>query len=143
MQNFFRDLRYGVRMLLKQPGFTLLAVLTLALGIGANTAIFSVVNGVLLKPLPYPDSHQLVRLFETVERGGVKSDRMEVAPANFVDWKSQSQSFSQVAAYGLTGTVLNSSGNAERLEGALVTSDFFATLGTLPLRGRAFTVEDE
>ncbi len=143
MQSIIQDLRYSGRMLLKQPAFTLIALLTVALGLGANTAIFSVVNGVLLRGLPYPDSQQLVRLFETVEREGVASDRMEVAPANFIDWQSQSQSFSAMSAYGLTGVALSEGGEAQRLEGALVTSSFFETLGVAPLRGRAFTPEDE
>ncbi|MEP7271438.1 MAG: ABC transporter permease [Acidobacteriota bacterium] len=143
MQTLWQDLRYAVRLRSKQPEFTLLAVMTLALGIGANTAIFSVVNGVLIKPLPYPQSQQLVRLFESVDRSGVASDRMEVAPANFLDWQSQAQSFSSMAAYGLTGTVLNANNEAKRLDGALVTADFFATLGVGPLLGRAFTTQDE
>ena len=143
MNTLWQDLRYGARMLMKQPSFTLIAVITLALGIGANTAIFSVVKGVLLRPLPYTESQQLVRLFETVERTAMGGDRMEVAPANFLDWRAQTQSFSGLAAYGLTGSVINSGGEAEHLEGALVTADFFSTLGAVPLRGRTFTVADE
>jgi putative ABC transport system permease protein len=143
MQSLWQDLRYGARMLIKNPSFTLIAVLTLALGIGANTAIFSVVKGVLLRPLPYAEPQQLVRLFETVERSAMAGDRMEVAPANFLDWRSQTQSFSGLAAYGLTGSVISEGGEAEHLEGSLVTADFFSTLGAVPLRGRTFTVEDE
>ena len=143
MQALWQDLRYGVRMLLKQPGFTLIAVVTLALGIGANTAIFSIVKGVLLRPLPYAEPQQLVRLFESVERAALASERMEVAPANFLDWRAQTQSFSGLAAYGTTGSVISEGGEAERLEGSLVTADFFATLGVAPLRGRTFAVEDE
>jgi putative ABC transport system permease protein len=143
MSDLWRDLRYGARMLMKNTGFTLIAALTLALGIGANTAIFSVVNSVLLRPLPYADPQQLVRLFETVERTAMAGDRMEVAPANFLDWRAQTQSFSGLAAYGLTGSVISEGGEAERLEGSLVTADFFATLGAVPLRGRIFTAEDE
>ncbi len=143
MQTLWQDLRYGARMLLRQPGFTLIAVLTLALGIGANTAIFSVVKGVLLRPLPYSEPQQLVRVFETIDRTTMSSDRMEVAPANFLDWRAQAQSFSGLAAYGLTGSVISGGGEAERLEGALVTADFFATMGAAPMRGRTFTAEDE
>jgi putative ABC transport system permease protein len=139
----FKDLRFGARMLLKRPGFTLIAVLTLALGIGANTAIFSVVNGVLLRPLPYSEPQDLVRLFETVDRSTMANDRMEVAPANFLDWREQTRSFSGMAAYGLTWSVINGGGEAERLDGALVTANFFATMGLPLARGRAFTAEDE
>jgi len=138
-----QDLRYGARTLMKKPGFTLIAVLTLALGIGANAAIFSVVNGVLLRPLPYSEPQQLVRLFETVDRATMANDRMEVAPANFLDWRRQTRSFSGLAAYGLTWSVINGDGEAERLDGALVTADFFATIGVALSRGRAFTTEDE
>ncbi|MGH9940354.1 MAG: ABC transporter permease, partial [Blastocatellia bacterium] len=143
MSGLWQDLRYGARMLLKKPGFTPIAIFTLALGIGANTAIFSVVKGVLLRPLPYSEPQQLVRLFETIDRATMSSDRMEVAPANFLDWRAQAQSFSGLAAYGLTGSVISWGGGAERLEGALVTADFFATMGVAPMLGRAFTAEDE
>ena len=138
-----QDLLFGMRMWLKQPGFTLMAVLTLSLGIGANTAIFSVVNGALLKPLPFPASEQIVRLFERVDRTTMASDRMEVAPANYFDWRDQSASFSGLATYGLTGLALADGGEAERIEGALASSDFFSVLGVKPLLGRTFTAEDE
>src|SRR5262245_9003222 len=143
MGTLWQDLRYGARTLLQKPGFTLIAVITLALGIGANTAIFSVVKGVLLRPLPYPQPQELVRIFETVERTTMESDRMEVAPANFLDWRQQAQSFSGIAAFGWTGSVISEGGEAERLEGALVTANFFTTMGIAPMLGRAFTVEDE
>jgi predicted permease len=143
LADLWQDLRYGARMLRKQPGFSLIAVVTLALGIGANTAIFSVVNGALLKPLPYPAPQQLVRVFERVERTTLASDRMEVAPANFLDWREQSTSFSGLAMYGLTGLALAGDGAAERIEGALASSNFFTVLGVPPLLGRTFTPEDE
>jgi predicted permease len=143
LADLWQDLRYGARMLLKQPGFSLIAVVTLALGIGANTAIFSVVNGALLKPLPYPAPQQLVRLFERVERTTMASDRMEVAPANYLDWREQSTSFSGLATYALTGLALAADGKAERIEGALASADFFSVMGVPPLLGRTFTAEDE
>src|SRR5438128_6341547 len=91
MNTLFRDLRYGIRMMLKSPGFTAVAVLTLALGIGANTAIFSVINGVLLKPLPYDQPRELIMVFED-ETGDGRS-RTVVAGGVFMDWKEQSKSF--------------------------------------------------
>jgi predicted permease len=143
MQRLLQDLRYGARMLVKRPGFTVIAVITLALGIGANTAIFSVVNGTLLKPLPYPEPEQIVRVFEKVERTTMASDRMEVAPANYLDWRDQNESFSGLATYGLTGVALSEDGEAERIEGALASTDFFSVLGIKPILGRTFTTEDE
>ena len=143
LEELWRDLHYGARMLAKQPAFTLVVVITLALGIGANAAIFSVVNCVLLRPLPYSEPQQLVRIFETVDRAQMANDRMEVAPATFLDWREQTRSFSGLAAYGLTWSVINGDGEAERLDGALVTANFFATMGLQPARGRAFTAEDE
>jgi putative ABC transport system permease protein len=139
----FEDLRFGIRLLLKKPAYALTAVLTLAIGIGANTAIFSVINGALLRPLPYSSPEQIVRLFEKVDRTTMSSDRMEVAPANFLDWKEQSSSFSGVAIFALTGLALSDGGEAERIEGALVSVDFFQVLGVNPVLGRAFTEEDQ
>ena len=96
-RNFLQDLRYGVRMLLKSPGFSVTAILTLALGIGANTAIFSVINSALLKPLPFKDSHQLVIIGETDLRKGITFTH--VSSANFVEWKDQASVFDQVAGW--------------------------------------------
>src|SRR5262245_30428838 len=96
MKNIPQDLRYGARMLLKKPGFTLIAIGALALGIGANTAIFSVVNAVLLRPLPYKESERLVVLYETNPQQG--RDEMSVSYPNFADWRAQSQSFEQLDA---------------------------------------------
>src|SRR5215510_10546765 len=110
MHALWQDLRYGARMLLKNPGFTLIAVLTLGLGIGANTAIFSVVNGVLLRPLPYHEPEQIVTL--------LNEGRFPVSPANFLDFRANSQSFTQMAA-------------AEAWEGALTGNDRPEQLGEL------------
>jgi putative ABC transport system permease protein len=138
-----QDLRYSLRLLKKSPGFVFIAVLTLALGIGANTAIFSVVNGVLLRPLPYPAPERVVRLFETATRQTMSSDRMEVAPANFLDWQTQAQSFSGIAAYGYTELALADGDAAQRIEGALVSANLFSVLGVQPLLGRAFNPTEE
>ncbi|MBX3279537.1 MAG: ABC transporter permease [Acidobacteria bacterium] len=139
----FQDLRYGARMLVKQKGFAAVAILTLGLGIGANTAIFSVVNAVLLRPLPYPDPQQLVRLFETVDRTTMSGDRQEVAPANFFDWRERSNSFTGAAVYSEVGLVLSDAGEAEQIKGALASVDFFSVVGVPPYVGRTFTAEDE
>ncbi len=106
MGTLLQDLRYGLRVLAKNPGFTMVAVVTLALGIGANTAIFSVINAALLKPLPFPHPDRLVQIWETDPRLGF--DRDTVSPYNFRDWQSQSHDFAAMAAYeydhfGLTG----------------------------------------
>ena len=95
MQTLWQDLRYATRLMLNQPGFTAVAVLTLALGIGANTTIYSVINAVLLRPLPYPEPEQIVRVFETTR----SMTESPVSPPNFVDWKGQSPVFERIAAF--------------------------------------------
>ncbi len=137
----FPDLRYALRLLLKSPGFTTVAVLALALGIGANTAIFSVVNAVLLRPLPYKDPERLVMVWE--EASFVGFPRNTPAVANYADWKKQNQVFEDMAAirgrsYNLTGQ-----GDPERLLGWGVTFNFFSVLGVKPLLGRVFVEEDD
>jgi predicted permease len=138
MNGLTHDLRIGIRMLARTPGFTAVIVLTLALGIGANTAIFSVVNGVLLSPLPFPEPDRLVTLHENKPNfeGG------SVSYPNFRDWQKDNHTFSSIAisrpyAFSLIGT-----GDAEQLSGAFVSSDFFPLLGVKPVMGRAFA-EDE
>lgn len=137
METFWQDLRYSARILLKHPSFTLIAVLTLGLGIGANTAIFSIVNAVLLRPFPYHAPEQLVTLGEFVPRGSVSYP-------NFVDWRAQSTVFDSVSAvrsnenYNFTGA-----GEPERLQGRLVSTGFFSLLGIKPLLGRDFVPEDD
>ncbi len=141
MQTLIQDFRYGLRMLLKNPGFTLIAVMTLALGIGANTAIFGVVNAVLFRPLPYLDEERLV----VVESGNREKGRETfsgASPADFKDWKEQSQSFEQLAAFrgdslGLTGVE-----NPDTFRAARVTTNFFQLSSVRPLLGRAFRLED-
>src|SRR5215471_18681780 len=107
MGNILRDVRYAIRQLIKAPGFSLVAILTLALGIGATTAIFRVVNGVLLRPLPYPDSGALVRVNEIVPQYG----RFSVAPATFLDWRQQNSVFDAIGAYtNSSATFTNAAG---------------------------------
>jgi len=139
MATLIQDIRYAIRMLVKNPGFAIVAVLTLTLGIGANTALFSVVNGVLLNPLPYPQPDQLVTLHESkpnFETGAIPY-------LNFVDWQNENHTFSSMAisrgyAFSLTGM-----GEAERLQGDWVSASFFQTLGVKPILGRDFTPEDD
>lgn len=134
MQTILQDIRYGVRMLLKHPGVSAVAILTLALGIGANAAIFSVVNTVLLRPLPYKDPERLVALWENVPTHG----QWRTAPANFFDWKKQSTSFEGMAAYGGSAMTLTGDGEPEQLYGASVSSGYFDVVGVAPLLGRPF-----
>jgi putative ABC transport system permease protein len=137
--DFWQDLRFGARMLMKQPGFTLITVLTLALGIGANTAIFSIVNAVLLRPFPYQAPERLVIIQERESGEGFSPSY-----PNFVDWRAQNTAFTSIAAvrqnesFNLTGT-----GEPERLQGQLVSAEFFSTLGIKPLVGRDFLAEED
>src|SRR5580700_7394625 len=139
MTSVWQDMRYGLRLLLKNPGFTAIAVLTLALGIGANTALFSVVNGVLLNPLPYPNPDQLVAVYAK----STDFERSSITYPNFLDWQKDSHSFSALGAirseeYNLTGV-----GEPQRLHGHMISADFFAALGVpLPL-GRNFRSEED
>src|SRR5262245_16014475 len=139
LEELLQDLRYGARMLRKKPGFTLVAVLTLGLGIGANTAIFSVVNAVLLKPLPYPEPGQLAQL--RIVRSG-KPDTV-VGSAAFVQVKAQSQLLARIAAYSGGDMTLTGAGSAERVVPGAVTAGFFPLLGVQPVLGRNFTREED
>ncbi|HEX6322257.1 MAG TPA: ABC transporter permease [Vicinamibacterales bacterium] len=132
------DMRYALRQLIKTPGFTLVAILTLAFGIGATSAIFSVVNSVLLRPLPFPEPERLVRVHETVPQYG----RFSVAPATFFDWRSQNTVFERMAAYGSSSATFDFPAGPERLTGTIVTWDLFDLLGVPPAHGRGFR-EDE
>ncbi|MBA2340502.1 MAG: ABC transporter permease [Pyrinomonadaceae bacterium] len=140
MSGFWQDVRYSIRMMLKNRGVTFIAVLALALGIGANTAIFSVVNAVLLRPLPYHDPERLVRLSEDSERMPLLS----VSYPDFLDWKEQSTSFESLVAMQLQSFNLSGAGGgeAERLQGRNVSPAFFPTLGVAPALGRTFTEEE-
>ena len=139
LETLWQDIRYGARMLRKNPGFTAVAVLTLALGIGANTAIFSVVNAVLLRPLPYPEPGQLVQL--RADWSGKPST--DIGSATFVEVKAQSQSLARIAAYTGGDMTLTGAGSAERVVAGAVTADFFPLLGVQPALGRNFTREED
>jgi putative ABC transport system permease protein len=133
-----QDLRYAVRVLVKNKALTAIAVVTLALGIGANTAIFSVVNAVLLNPLPYKQPDRLVALWENVPGHG----RWRTSPANFFDWKKQNTVFEDVAAFGASTLTLTGDGEPEQLVGCRVSSGYFAVVGIDPVIGRAFLPEE-
>ncbi|HVQ39672.1 MAG TPA: ABC transporter permease, partial [Pyrinomonadaceae bacterium] len=135
MVGLWQDLKQAARMLVKKPGFTSIAVLTLALGIGANTAIFSIVNAVLLKPLPYPNAEQLVALSEN----SLKAADISVAYPDYLDWRAQNTVFQEMSARMPTGGVISGAHEPERVIGRLVTPNFFSTLGIQPMLGRAFT----
>ncbi|MGB2671582.1 MAG: ABC transporter permease [Candidatus Acidiferrum sp.] len=140
METVLQDLRYGLRMLAKSPGFTAIAILTLALGIGANTALFSVVNGVLLNPLAYPQSGQLVKIY------GVTPgfDLASISYLNFLDWQRETRTFSSMAIYRNEDYNLVGTGEiAERVTGYMISADFFSTLGTAPILGRSFRTDDD
>jgi len=137
IDTLLQDLRYALRTLAKSPGFTFIVVLTLALGIGANTAIFSVVNGVLLTPLPYQDPSRLVVVWES--KG--TSNHNVVNPANYMDWHDRATSFSGLALLSWTGLTLTSN-QVEEVQGRAVTPDFFGVVGATPLLGRTFNAEE-
>ena len=141
METFLKDIRYGVRGLVKRPGFAIVALVTLALGIGANTAIFSVVNAVLLRPLPFKDPEQLVIVWEDAAFIGFPQNTP--APANFVDWKTQNQSFADMAALAETSFNLTGDGEPERVAANGVTANFFPLLGVQPILGRGFLPEED
>jgi putative ABC transport system permease protein len=142
MQSLLHDFRYAVRMLLKQPGFTLIAVFTLALGIGANTAIFSVVNGVLLKPLSYPEPERLVTLWERNPQKGMEQEL--VTPPDFDDWVEQQNVFENLAFWtGDSEFNLVRADGGEKVRASYVSADLFQVLGVQPLEGRGFLPEDD
>jgi len=139
MDTLWQDIRYGFRMLAQKPAFTVIALLTLALGIGANTAIFSVVNAVLLNPLPYPQSDRIMALCTK----GTNFDCSSVSYPNFLDWRRANQDFQAVAAYRSDEFNLTGHGEAERLRGEMISAEFFSILGVNPTLGRAFNAEDD
>ena len=140
MDALFRDIRYGLRGLLKRPGFTVIALVALALGIGANTAIFSLVNAVVLRPLPYPEPDELVWVWGRFSGG----NRASVSPPDYLDFRSQNKSFEQFAAMGTTSlpATLTGSGEPERLTASGVTGNFFQAFGVMPALGRSFSLDE-
>jgi len=141
MRTLLTDLRFGLRMLVKRPGFTTVAVLALALGVGANTAVFSVIRGVLLRPLPYSDPSRLVAIWESNLKASAQ--REPSSPPNLKDWSEQSRSFTGMAAYTLGWSPLTGSGEAEMLDVGYVTANYFDLLGVEPALGRAILPGDQ
>jgi ABC-type antimicrobial peptide transport system permease subunit len=139
-----QDVRYAVRLLARTPGFTVVAVLILALGIGANTSIFSVVSAVLLRPLPFAEADRLVFLWEETTSGGGLNGHSTVAPANYVDWKARSRSFEDMALYnGLQEYNLTGDGDPEHIGAIVATTNLFSVLRLTPILGRTFSPGDE
>src|SRR5215510_6023934 len=142
METFLQDVRYGLRILGKSPGFTLVAVLTLALGIGANTAIFSLVNAVLLRPLPYHDPDRLAMLWTNDVKRNIHEEGTSYP--NFLDWRSQTQLFTDLAICSRGNPVILTGGNEpERVMGEYVSANLFPLLGVTPALGRSFSQDDE
>ena len=140
LEQLLADIRFGLRMLRKSLGFTAVAALTLALGIGANTYIFSVVDALLLRPMEFPDPNRIVALWERLP--AVSVDRNELAPGNFLDWKAQNHVFDHIAAQGWWDANLGGVERPDHLHGFLVTPDYFAALEAQPMLGRTFLEEE-
>jgi predicted permease len=138
MHTLWQDLRYGARMLLKQPGFTAVIILTLSLGIGANAALFSVINGVLLQPLPYPQPEQLV----TLHASKPNFDAGSVSYLNFLDWQKENRTFTAMAVARSASFTLTNAGEAERLSAQHISADYFTVLSVAPALGRNFAPSD-
>jgi putative ABC transport system permease protein len=140
MESLFNDFRYAIRSIIKRPGFTAIAVITLALGIGANTAIFSTVNALLINPLPFPNQDRVVAIWDKEPSRGL--DHNEVTMANYLDWRAQNQSFEHLALERWWSTNLTAGDTPERVQGFLVTANFFDVLGVKPVKGRNFADEE-
>src|SRR5436190_7741972 len=140
MRSTLEDLRYGFRMLAKRPGVTVIAVLALALGVGANTAVFSVFRAVLLRPLRYSNPEQLVMIWESNPKAA--APREHTSPPNFKDWREQNRCFQDMAAIAGGAVVLTGEGEPELLSGSTVTTNFFHLLGVELAVGRGFTAGD-
>ena len=141
MESLLRDLKFSVRSLLKRPALAIIAIVTLAIGIGANSAIFSVVNALLLKPLPFPDPDRIVALWDKVPSRGV--ERNEVTVANYLDWRAQNRTFEQLGMYRWWSTNLTGADSPERVQGFQVTPNFLDIVGVKPLLGRGFSGDED
>ena len=139
METLLQDIRYGIRMIAKSPGFAAIVILTLALGIGANTALFSVVNGVLLNPLPYDQPDRLVAIYAKSK----DFPQSSISYPNFLDWLRAQRSFSSMAAYREDDYNLTGMGEPERLKAEMISSNFFSVLGVKPVAGRLFQAEED
>jgi putative ABC transport system permease protein len=140
MESLLGDIRYALRNLLRRPGFTLIAVVTLAVGIGANTAIFSAIHSLLLNPLPFPELDRVVAIWDKLPSKGVTHN--EVTVANYLDWQSQTQSFEHLALYRWWNANLTGIDSPERIQGFLVTANYLDALGMKPIMGRNFFAEE-
>src|SRR5829696_4451283 len=136
-----RDARHALRMLIRTPAFSAIAVMTFAVGIGVNTAVFSVVDAVLLRPLPYPDADRITMVWLDNTREGIKEDITSYP--NYRDWRDQNSSYQHLAAYSPSAFALTGVGDPERLIGAAVTANFFDVMGFTPIAGRLFTEANE
>jgi putative ABC transport system permease protein len=141
LSSFARDARYAIRMLVNTPGFSLIVLLTFALGIGVNTAVFSVFNGVLLRPLPYPDPDRITMIWLDNRRLAIKEDITSFP--NYRDWRDQNSAYAQLAAFTPSAFSLTGAGEPERLQGAQATANFFDVMGVKPVAGRVFDVSNE
>jgi hypothetical protein len=141
MSTVVADIRLALRSLLKNRGFAAVALLTIALGVGANAAVFSVVNATLIGPLPYSDADRLVAVYETARRAAV--ERRAVSYPNFLDWQREARSFERMSVVLGARFTMTVSDVPERLVGELVSGSYFDVLGIRPARGRGFTVEDD
>ena len=141
MESLFQDVRYATRMMLKRPSFPVLAVIALALGIGATTAIFSVINSVLFKPLPYPDYTRLVQVWE--KRPALGRIRNVASAPDFLDWKAQNNAFEDMAAYIRTEVTLGGGDTPERIKATAISPNLFSILRLQPRAGRLFQTEED
>ena len=142
LETLVQDVRFGLRTLRKSPGFSATAILTLALGIGANTAIFSVIDAVLLRPLPYRQPDRLVEVFESSVPNDF-STRNAAAPGNFLDWRSRNHVFEQIGAVSLNGFNITKTDRPERVTGAAISAGMLGMLGLRPALGREFEPQDD